>query len=361
MRISAGARRLLIRSGVAKLLYRSEAVKRFYRRWIRDRLGDQPNNYNIQLSSICNALCVFCTYPQLKESGTPQLHISDDSFDRAIELIRKQPRPIVCFTPTTGEVLVNSRWAERVQTALDLPFVREVYFYSNAISLNRKNIDRLLGLKNREKLRVNFSTGGTDRELYHAMYGVDRFDKVARNINALFEVLAERGESVPVGVDVKLRPGDRVSNDLLEKTYNKAGYRYAQFIQSNELSDLGGVVAGEFTIRYKLQARDNRPCHGLGNFRFAANGDIWLCGCAFSEPPGSTELRVGHAKGWADLAAAEEHQRTLADAWRDHNDVPEPCKHCPIYQPEPASAARERRSAPLPPADRPVRLPVLNH
>jgi len=80
----------------------------------------------------------------------------------------------------------------------------------------------------------------------------------------------------------------------------------------------------------------------LGNFRFATNGDIWLCGCAFSEPPGFTLLRVGSGEGWTDLSAAKEHQRRLSDAWRDHNEIPEPCKHYPIYQPQPAAVSLKR-------------------
>ena len=125
--------RMLHKTRFLRHLYKFEFVKRVYRRLIA---GIPQEQYYLELSSICNAECIFCTYPILRDHGKELMKMAGGHFDRALDLMKKNPRSSVSLTPTTGDILVDGRWAESLQCVLDLDFVDDVHFYTYGILLH---------------------------------------------------------------------------------------------------------------------------------------------------------------------------------------------------------------------------------
>src|SRR5688500_15579829 len=69
-------------------------------RWTR------PMAY-IELSSRCNALCVFCPYPAIADSDKKLQKMPAATFQAAKENIEKEGFSSVSFTPTTGEIFLD--------------------------------------------------------------------------------------------------------------------------------------------------------------------------------------------------------------------------------------------------------------
>ena len=82
-----------------KLMFRVLGVVNFYNyEWIRKLYqkvfisSSHKPQYYIELVNKCNADCIFCTYPIIKDLGKPLVSMNDTIFDQAINIIRQEKR-----------------------------------------------------------------------------------------------------------------------------------------------------------------------------------------------------------------------------------------------------------------------------
>jgi hypothetical protein len=315
-------------------LYDLEIVKRLHRRFLAPRVRDP--HYYVELVNRCNVECVFCPYVAIRDSGKEMTDMSDEHFERSVALIRSSERSSVSMTPTTGEVFMSPSWDRHFQTILDLSFVKDVYLYTNAVLLNPQNRAKLLGLGNLHKLSLSLSTGGVDRGTYKHLFGKDKFDLVAANINALLGELKQSSLALPVIIDIKLPREHNFSRALAKRTYNACGYKHLILKVRHEFDLLQGLITDE-----RLKAapsppavEKSRPCGSLNDIRFAADGSIWLCGCVISELPGSEDLRVGELGQHRDLDEIARRQGEIQRQWLAGERVPYNCRECSWYSPD---------------------------
>ena len=71
-------------------------------------------------------------------------------------------------------------------------------------------------------------------------------------------------------------------------------------------------------------------CIDLDTYRFAVNGDIWLCGCVVSEQPDDKSLLIGNIFSDSYESILGKKQEII-DTWK--NKIPIVCKNCDIYTP----------------------------
>ncbi|MDD3466655.1 MAG: radical SAM protein, partial [Campylobacterales bacterium] len=152
---------------------------------------------------MCNAKCIFCPYPQIykqKDLGYMSEEVFYKSLEKAYELGYKK----LNFTPTTGELLLHEKWNEFIQATLNDDGTESVYFYSNAILLDHDAVNKIMSLKNIQKTSaIFFSIGGVDKDSYELMYGVNKFDAVCANINALCERLKKAGLELKINCELR--------------------------------------------------------------------------------------------------------------------------------------------------------------
>ena len=323
--------RLFYRFPFLALFYDFNIIKRVYKKFFVNHV--YTSNYYIELTNRCNAECVFCPYVPLREGGKPLMSMSDDIFEKAIALIKTQKRPSILLTPTTGEIFMNIKWDHYIQRILDMDFVESSYFYTNGLLLNAQNREKFVHLKNLHKLSLSFSVGGIDRETYKYMYGKDKFDVVVENISEFLKALKDCSLEVPVVVDIKLPKNARFSRSLAKSVYNPHDYKYAMLKVRRTFDMMQGLITdtnlGE--IKPIPLSEKKRPCRNLQDIRFAANGSIWLCGCAISELPGHYDLKVGDISQEKDLSNIMQRQKAIEEKWFYHQDIPHNCKECTWY------------------------------
>lgn len=285
----------------------------------------------VELSSICNAACVFCSYPILAQDSDRLKQMSGSVFARTLELLLQLGYRQCSFTPTTGEVFANPQWPDFFAQALQNEKIESVYFYSNGILLTEKNIARILELPNLHKLAaVHLSVGGTDKATYHRMFGVDKFAAVQRNINALCKALADRQLTIKVCCEARIPKTIKLATTDIERTFNLAGYRHFRAEVLRFFDPLGGLVTDK-ELRYLPPVRDkSKLCYRLGDIRFDARGGIWMCGCVVSERPGDTSLRIGSTDDQAEDIMLR--QTEIISRWRQGH-LPTVCAGCRVYKP----------------------------
>ncbi len=214
---------------------------------------------------------------------------------------------------------------------LELPAVNWVHFYTNAIAFDKKRRAQFMALPHFEKLSLNFSVGGLERESYRQLYGVDRFDRVRRNIHAVLEELKARGERTEVGIELRLlkwQTGVKVKDAVA--VYNPMGYAHAGVNIRRSYDHIGGIIKPDVLELNESISKAHRPCQMLGDTRFAADGSVWVCGCTVSEQPGKQEeLRIGRVNTPPEILA--ERRERLVRNWREHNIIPEACQGCSHY------------------------------
>ena len=186
-------------------LFDYDLTKRLYQKLF---ISSFPSpQYYIELANQCNAECIFCTYPIIEDSGKALVGMNDDLFDKTIKIITEKKRSRISLTPTTGEVFMHKNWDIYIHKILELKFVDDVHFYSNAALLNKKNINRFFRLPNLNKMTISFSTGGIDSKTYNLLFGKDLFDRVQENINLFLLELKKKKYKIPVSIDIKLPAG----------------------------------------------------------------------------------------------------------------------------------------------------------
>ena len=284
----------------------------------------------IELSNICNARCIFCPYPQIEETDKKLQHMSQDRFAASLKKAVELGYSRVAFTPATGELLANKRWAEHIAAALLNEDVKSIYFYSNAILLTDDNIQKIISFPNAHKIeKFCFSVGGSDAATYHKMFAVDKFEVVKRNINSLCEKLKKAGSSLKINCELRLPKHDKTTKRAAEKTFNQAGYAnfYPNIVRV--FDPLGGLIS-EGDLEYLPEITNKtKPCYRLNDMRFDANGNIWMCGCVVSERPGESSLLIGSLEDTNDYI--KQKKQAIFANWRT-GEIPSTCKPCRIYK-----------------------------
>ena len=290
----------------------------------------------IEISNLCNASCVFCPYESIKKFSDKQFtNMSIEDSRKVINIIKQLDIEVVNFTPTSGDLFINKDWFEILSIALNQENIKEVLFNTNAILLNKENIEKLLALPNLHKLRyIAISLGGLDAETYRKLFKVDKFDKVAANVNLLLKSLKDHHSSVKVIPNLHYMKNSRFSKKDVDRIYNQARYQHfesSDATRSKTYYKIRDVEEYEELEFPESPYNKREVCLRMRYFRFAANGDVWLCGCVASETKESNSLRVGTLEDTLEnLKARQAH---LVNEWFSYGHVPDVCTSCSVYRP----------------------------
>lgn len=300
----------------------------------------KPLLYFVEPTSLCNAACIFCHYPQLKASGKSTDNSSDSHMMNALAILktdaeRRQLDNIgVSLTPTTGDVLVNKDWAGYARQILNLSFVGWMDLVTNGILLDKKNIEQLCDLSPIEKLDFSISVGGIDRETYKFMFGTDMFVKVQRNVRLLFETLIEKNLKLNITVRLRVPDAAKISREQVIETYNPNKYQWANYEILDTFKDVPLDVPGKESLKIAdtWPKKDFDPCGMLkvGALNFNANGQITACGCHYSQMPNEKSLVLGDVNQ-ISLTELDRVREANLKQWADKNEIPKPCLGCQHY------------------------------
>lgn len=294
-----------------------------------------PSDFIVTLATneLCNARCIFCAYPHAADAG----HLDSKSM-MPLEMSRKAIDEVgmaggtrMGFAPIVGDPLVDPIIFDRVSYAAKV-WNLETILCTNGILLPKRYKEAIdSGL-----YMLNISVGGTNREDYREVYGVDSYDQVIEGVHRVLRYNQEQGEKT--NVNVCFRPSQTTKSILESDDYKK---KIAPYLSKQNtvkfafrMVNWGGWIKpedlkGQLVFANQPKFR-GQPCHGLHSMILRHDGTVRVCGCAFKKTPGD-EMTVGTfpQKSLRELA---KYSNQLLREFRE-GKLPEVCKTCTNFTP----------------------------
>jgi MoaA/NifB/PqqE/SkfB family radical SAM enzyme len=287
--------------------------------------------YQIELTSYCNAKCIFCSYPYFEQLEGSS-HIDKIYFEKILKIIDKQKIKRVSLTPKIGEIFINADWSYYLDKLLTLKHVDVIHLTTNGILLNNKNILKLINMKNLHKVKIHISLGGTNKDEYIFLYGVDKFDNVVNNIQNLCKSLAENNLSIPLRVEIRSQDTSKIDNNRIQKLINSNNYKYITFGFLDTYDPLHGYSEAKKN-NLKLidieKINKDYPCAFLRNITFNINKEVSACNVVSAKTDSINDLKLGTINDNFDKLLIK--QQNIYNNWKSKKQVPNTCADCGLY------------------------------
>ncbi len=265
--------------------------------------GAVPRSLILNITNICNASCVFCSYPYQK--GEKAI-INETDFQKAVREFKDMGGVEINFTPLLGEIFVDKDIINKIRFVKSFNF-EKVYTYTNASLIHRFNIDDILSSGLTEMI---VSTAPLHEETYHKIYRNNTYKQVVANIRSLlkqFNHLKSIGSKEltvkKLAIDFR---SDRPIKDCLQLP------DYLEYVQPYLSKDV--AVGGMRTFDpQKGSIKDNQlvegmmvkntrflpkilPCARSSNIDVGLDGVVRICGAIIDLNKDVDELTVGNIR-----------------------------------------------------------------
>ena len=296
---------------------------------VRERLQglrQTPGVLHIEGTNVCNAKCVFCAYPKMKRlKQTMQM----EDFRRIVDEYISMGGQHVSLTPIVGDPLVDRYFFERLNDLAERPQVKNVSFYTNAILMSSEISQRLMPFG--EKVTVNISWGGFDRQTYRTIMGVDRFQAVCENVEAFIEIKRRTESSVRLVIALR-GPSSNCVGSVWDRLRVFENENLLSFTRIEDYDSWAGKISNGDLLDIELKPRrmphKRGACELLVNTPVVlANGQVNGCACRDVE----AELIVGDLKesSLAEISRGKNIAQLIER--QERGDYPDVCKRCTYY------------------------------
>ena len=303
----------------------------------------EPSELFVELTSICNAECVFCNY---RFGHRAKQKIPLEKFENIIKSAYDMGYRRLNLTSMGGELFVHDKAIEAIETARDIGY-EIIETYTNGILLNKLDIKRLLhsGIT---ALKISFP--GFDRQIYKDVYGVDRFMDFDLSLKSLLREHKELDSEVKV----VLEPRSSLSmKELMDSEYyqaNIASY-IKDIVYMNKpivrYDTWGGEISSDMLpsgmkteinpLKRLLPNSKVHLCNMMQNFGVLANGDIRICNCRYDASIEKDDsLYIDNVFKYDSLRSAiAANKEKISRIRREFMDgkLPKLCQNCTFYLP----------------------------
>lgn len=307
--------------------------------------GDSGLAIGLEVTSVCDARCVFCTY----RLGFRAPHsLTLDEFRRRASTAVAFGFRALELTPVTGELFVHPDAVAFIREAKRLGFA-SVRTYSNGILLHRHGAKSVLesGL---EALSISFP--GFGKQIYREIYGVDKYDEFELSIRELLKVHFQIRSKVIISFDprtylteeqIRQEPFYR---DVLAPhigdtvRVNKPTLHFDSWCGSVQPGDMpAGMRIDAVPLKSLAPLKKVHACAHLFFLGVLANGDVRLCNCRYDktiQTEGDSLLLGNLATTNGDIGeflktACSKVARVREDFRSGH--LPGACRSCSFYLP----------------------------
>jgi radical SAM protein with 4Fe4S-binding SPASM domain len=291
-------------------------------RELQTRLESRLLTLDVETCNICNANCGFCAYRF--RSRPPKIMTTLD-FAKILKRFVHYGGGSLSFTPLDRELLTKIRLAKSHNE------INHVSFATNLIALGKHNTKDLI-TSGVDWIHVSTCVG--NREMYHRVYGVDKYEVVYRNLVEILTVNKHLEAPVKIGVSL------RAEKPYAKNVYATRDYQtivrllghYISVIDDDFMNWTGliktiDLPSGNALRQSKIMAE---PCEQFYNgLQVFANGDVGLCCCVDLD----CKLIVGNLYDQTveSIWSGPEVKR-LREMWLSGH-IPEPCSQCSMYNP----------------------------
>jgi len=281
---------------------------------------EYPDRLHIQTISYCNANCLFCAYPEVKNKISHGI-MEDEVYRKIIdEASHYNPKRVALLL--MNEPLLDKKLPERIAYAKEkLSEETEVTITSNGSILTPRIISKLIdsGLD-----RIKISIQGITQETYERVMGL-KYQRTFDGINLLIDTLKERKVKKPKVVLSMVHVGH--NEDELRR-YKRYWRKKSIKATSVAFENKGGNIRENIELHpFGLQHRER--CYRFNRCAYILyNGDMIPC-CA----DWSRDVVLGNVK-----------ENSLREIWHgeklnrirncfltgNHDALPGICKHCEV-------------------------------
>jgi radical SAM protein with 4Fe4S-binding SPASM domain len=287
-----------------------------------------PLFLEIETTNICNASCVFCSYPYMKrKKGVMSMQM----FQKVVEDYVQMGGGPVSLTPIDGEPFMDPHLIERVRILKKYTETQQIVVTTNGIALDKysdQEIRCLLG----DLYLIKISIGGLDEETYKSMFSVDCFSQVMNGVDRLIKIREE--VSNPAYISLAFRTNDpnfetRFKTKLDEYREKTIDISHMHIFTNNcgalKNDNQERVVVGRTSDKKRLTCV--YPCMSMV---VCWDGVVTAC-CEDAE---DDDLRIGHVENesLAEIWAGEK-RRVILDSFAKQKLITA-CRKCSAYQPD---------------------------
>lgn len=146
---------------------------------------DTPFNIGIEVSSLCNARCVYCAH-SVKDHGLYEGNMTWELFERIISDIKEFPKKIKLIeTFAFGEPLCNPLLAKMIDYIVNADVADKVQFTTNGLLMTPNRADEIIAA-GVDTIRISLQ--GINADAYKKICGVNiDFDAFLNNLRYLYE------------------------------------------------------------------------------------------------------------------------------------------------------------------------------
>lgn len=280
---------------------------------------------SVELSSICNANCVFCAY-QFFPKNREKKFIPENVFNQVIREVKAVKVQKIHLSPDLGEPTLSPGFIDKIEAFREAG-VKKVELTTNAIALHKIGIDALL---ERGPDIINISTTGFDAAMFWRIYRCQGYEIMRKNLIELLEKNNRR--TFPREINIWLRIDVPVKEAMGLPGMEIVTSLANDVCWMTEVDSWNGRIKQEMlpgtlriqTTRGKLT---RRPCRTLLSLVIRVNGGVNACSCRNIE--NDTHLFLGNLMEQGLLACFRRLGNVIKN-WRQ-GKFPDVCKTCDMY------------------------------
>ncbi len=148
---------------------------------------ETPYNVKVEVSSLCNARCVYCAHSLPDHGGIWQGNMTMELFEKVVDDLKQFPeKPKQMETYMFGEPLCNPLLPRMISCAKRERVVDRITFTTNALLMTPERIDALMETDGIDIIRISLQ--GLDAKSYYDTCGVRiDFDQFLNNLKYLYD------------------------------------------------------------------------------------------------------------------------------------------------------------------------------
>ena len=292
-----------------------------------------PNMLFLEVSDVCNANCIFCSYQfDPRKKG----FLKASSYEKALREYHTLGGKSVSLSPMTGEIFMNNDILSILELIDELGF-EDVYSYTNLLRIHKFDMDTIL---HTGFTQLRISAAPLEVDVYTKMYGVSaqKYEQLLKNFKSFLSALKEADNPKLQSVVIEFR-SDRDLRECLQTSDFKEWVQpyLSERVTLAGLRDfdswMGQIEQENLLPGMRMKSAEfNKPipCARLYNVHVRASGDIRICGCRIDYRKEDV-FKVGHIENDNILDVYNsDKSEALLEAFRNGNP-PEECKSCSWY------------------------------
>ncbi len=148
---------------------------------------ETPYNIQVEVSSLCNAKCIYCAHSKPDHGGVWQGNMTMELFDKVICDIKEFPqKPKLMETFMFGEPLINPLLPEMIARAKKENVVEQIAFTTNGLLFTHDKVDELMKCGGVDIIRISLQ--GLSADAYYRTCGIKiDFESFVENLKYLYE------------------------------------------------------------------------------------------------------------------------------------------------------------------------------